>query len=98
MYRKFAAYWQLYRGRLAERVGIPSFRVLTITTSETRVENMRTLARAMDPKEKGSALFLFTTSDTITLDDAGASLTAPIWLTPIEHSAPRALVERRTPS
>lgn len=93
VYRKFAAYWQVYRTRLAERVEIPSFRVLTVTTSETRVENMRTLARAMDPKQKGSALFLFTTFDTITLDEPAPSLTAPVWLSPIDNAAPRALAE-----
>jgi len=98
VYRKFAGYWQLYRARIAQQVGIPSFRVLTATTSETRVENMRGLARAMDPKEKGSALFLFTTLDQITLDNPGPSLTAPIWLTPVEHAAPRALAERTIPS
>ena len=60
IYRKLAAYWQLYRARIAERKGIPSFRVLTVTTSETRVDNMRALSRAMDPKHRGSTLFLFT--------------------------------------
>jgi hypothetical protein len=89
--RKIAAYWQLYASRRNERAGMPSFRVLTVTTSETRVENMRALARAMDPKGRGSALFLFTTSDRITLDDPSPVLTAPIWLTPVEDSAPRPL-------
>ncbi|MBI3782954.1 MAG: replication-relaxation family protein [Deltaproteobacteria bacterium] len=92
VYRKLAGYWQLYRGRLAERVGIPSFRVLTVTTSATRIDNMRALARAMDPKQKGSALFLFTTLDQITLDNPGPSLTAPIWFSPVEHADVRALL------
>jgi hypothetical protein len=70
-----------------------SFRVLTITTSETRVENMRALARAMDPKGHGSALFLFTTADRVTLDDPSPALTAPIWFTPREGDRARALYD-----
>lgn len=90
--RKLAAYWQLYRTRVAERAGIPSFRVLTVTTSNTRVDNMRALARAMDPKHKGSSMFLFATTGQITLDDAAPALTAPIWLPPVESSPPRPLL------
>jgi hypothetical protein len=52
---------------------------------------MRSLARAIDRKERGSALFLFTTADNITLDDPTPALTAPIWLTPVQNTAPRAL-------
>jgi hypothetical protein len=89
--RKLAAYWQVYASRLNERVGMPSFRVLTITSSETRVENMRALARAMDPKQRGSALFLFTTADRVTLDDPAPALTAPLWFTPREGDTARAL-------
>ena len=91
VYRKLAAYWQLYRARIAEHAGISSFRVLTVTTSETRVDNMRSIARAMDPKQKGSALFLFTTADRIALDDPAPSLTAPIWSSPIQNEATRVL-------
>lgn len=93
--RKVAAYWQVYASRLNERVGMQSFRVLTVTTSETRVENMRALARAMDPKGRGSALFLFTTADRVTLDNPSPALTAPIWLTPREGEPARALYDSR---
>lgn len=91
MYRKLVAYWQLYSVRLAERKGIPSFRVLTVTTTETRVDNMRGLARAMDPKKKGSGMFLFTTADQISLLVPAPSLTAPIWLSPSQHQPATAL-------
>lgn len=90
--RKLAAYWQLYTTRTNQRVGIPSFRVLTVTNSETRVENMRALARAIDPKQRGSALFLFTTGERITLEDPAPALTHPIWWTPLEGDAPRTLL------
>jgi len=89
--RKLAAYWQLYADRVNERAGIPSFRVLTVTTSGTRVENMRRLARAIDPKQRGSAMFLFTTVDRISLNDPPPSLMAPIWLPPIQDEPGRCL-------
>jgi Replication-relaxation len=90
--RKLAAYWQVYASRLNERAGMPSFRVLTVTTSQTRVENMRALARAMDPKGRGSALFLFSTADRITLNNPLPVLKAPIWQTPLAENTLRVLV------
>lgn len=92
VHRKLAAYWQLYRARIAKRVGISSFRVLTVTTSEARVENMRAIARDMDPKRKGSALFLFTIADRITLANPRPALTAPIWLVPLQNNVARSLL------
>src|SRR5262249_42715262 len=89
--RKLAGYWQLYRARIAERADIPSFRVLTVTTSESRVEHMLALARAMDPKQRGSAMFLFATLDRFTLDDPVPSLNSRIWFSPILDEGPRPL-------
>jgi hypothetical protein len=91
VYRKLAAYWQLYRARIAERAGVPSFRVLTVTTSEVRIGSMQALARLMDPKRRGSPLFLFTTANSITLDDPTRSLKVPIWFSPTRNNAPRVL-------
>lgn len=91
IYRKLAVYWELYRARVAERKGIASFRVLTVTTSQTRIEHMRVLARMIDPKQKGSAMFLFAPAAQILLEDPVKSLTAPIWFSPVDNTAPLAL-------
>lgn len=80
--RKLAAYWTLHTHQLAPSLG--AWRVLTVTTTAARVESMRALARSLDPKGKGSRLFLFTTASNVTLDEPARALTAPVWLTPRE--------------
>jgi len=69
------------------------FRVLTVTTTPERMENMRQLAQAMDPKKKGSRLFLFTTLDRVTLDRPRDVLTEPIWWSPNDNDQPPALTD-----
>ncbi len=93
VYRKLAAYWQLYAARIALQRDIPSFRVLTVTTSEARVENMRVLARSMDPKRRGSALFRFATANEINLVAPSLALTAQLWASPASDAALGAIIE-----
>jgi hypothetical protein len=59
--RKLLGYHQLWKERLhTERWGFRSFRVLTVTPSEKRIENMLAVQREI-VGEQGSNLFLFTT-------------------------------------
>lgn len=91
--RKLLAYAALHTGGHHKRAGIERFNVLTITTTPARVESMRALARAIDPKQKGgSRLFLFTTADQVVLERPEDALTAPIWRTPREDDAPLSLL------
>ena len=60
MYKKLRAYWRWFRdGGHRERLGIEAFRVLTITNSERRRDNLVKLAKQVDDAQRGSNLFLF---------------------------------------
>ena len=59
--RKLRAYWLFWKtGGLQRKFSIPRFRVLTLTTSEKRKDNLRALARLADNGRRGSPMFLFT--------------------------------------
>lgn len=80
--QKLLAYWTLNVSHLARfdhRRDV--FRTLFVTTTSTRLHNMRTVAQAIDPKRKGAHFFHFTTLDRCRLEDAGAVFADPIWWT-----------------
>jgi len=80
--RKLQAYWRL--GSAEGVAEIPNaFRVLTITNSRMRTENLRTVAIQADRKHTGSRKFLFATQDAYDLKHPEALL-EHMWLTPAD--------------
>jgi hypothetical protein len=74
--RKLIGYWNLWQeGRHTERWGFKSFRVLTITPSPKRLENM-IAAQQEIVGAKGSSVFLFTTPERL----AAKSPLAGVWI------------------
>lgn len=88
---KLQAYWQLRSRSLADDLPGP-FRVLTITPSLRRMENLIATAKNADPRRTGSRMFCFTCEDDYNLNDPEA-LFAPIWRSPADR-VPHAIVER----
>jgi hypothetical protein len=79
---KFKIYWQWKREkRYAERLGITRFRVLTITISDKRKENLRLAAKEADDRKQGSNMFLFLSEKEYSLKNPEA-LFSPVWLSP----------------
>jgi hypothetical protein len=78
--RKLLAYWHLFSSSLTrfDRQR-DSFRVLTVTTTEERLHNMRDVARDVDPKKKGPHWFLFSTHARCRLEDPAALLWGTTW-------------------
>jgi hypothetical protein len=91
--RKLKAYWYLSR-----KEGVPdipdAFRVLTITNSRRRTENLRIAAKAADTKRKGSRKFMFTTQDAYDLKHPEALL-GHIWRTAANPELCSLLEEKR---
>ena len=91
--RKLQAYWHL-----AAKKGfadIPdAFRVLTITNSSMRTENLRIKAKAADRQQKGSRMFCFATQDAYDLKHPEALL-EHIWRTPADPELCSLLEGRR---
>lgn len=80
--RKLQAYWRLRSGGF--NATIPgAFRVLTVTQSRTRTENLRTTAVDADPKHQGSHMFYFTTEGAYDLQHPDTVL-EHIWRTPAD--------------
>ncbi len=85
-FRKLRAYWLWWKaGGHKRKFGIPRFRVLTVTTSEKRKENLRKLARLADDGKRGSPMFLFACDKSFSLDDPQTIL-QPIWRTPLNDT------------
>ena len=64
---KFKKYMQAYRaGKHTETYGIKNMRVLFITTSNQRMDNMRKLTEDLGIRDR---LFLFTTSKAVLADN-----------------------------
>lgn len=77
--RKLQAYWQWWReGGHEKKFDIKSFRVLTITISPERKENLRNISRQADGRGQGSNLFLFSCEKNYSLEKPEAIL-LPIW-------------------
>ena len=75
--RKLLGYYQLWKNGLhTSQWGFKAFRVLTVTPSEKRIENMLAVQREI-VGEQGSNLFLFTTPKRL----AEKSPLADVWVT-----------------
>lgn len=84
--KKMSAYWQWWRASGHERkFRIKNFRVLTITKSEARKENLRRITKQADPVGRGSEMFLFACANNYNLDEPD-SILAPIWQSPKDES------------
>jgi hypothetical protein len=84
--RKLKAYWQYWKsGKHETQLKIPSFRVLTVTKSEARKENLRTVAKEADDRKTGSGIFLFACEDQLTPEEP-MTLFQPIWQSPKDDS------------
>ena len=61
---------------------IMNFRVLTITPSEERKQNLcRRVTKGADPRKQGSGMFLFASEKSYSLKEPDEVL-APIWVSP----------------
>ena len=79
---KMRAYWQWWRqGGHENRFGIKAFRVLTVTNTEKRKENLRRTTKKADQKQIGSLMFWFTSEERFDLSEPEGIL-EPIWQTP----------------
>jgi Replication-relaxation len=79
---KMRAYWCYWKEiKNGRRKGPEAFRVLTITKSEARKENLRRITRAADDYKSGSVMFWFASEENYRPDDPEMIL-KPIWQTP----------------
>jgi len=79
---KMRAYWQWWKqGGHKKKFGIESFRVLTITATEQRKENLRKKTKEADAKQAGSGIFWFTSEESYQLEKPETIL-GEIWQTP----------------
>ena len=84
--KKMSAYWQWWKAGGHERkFRIKNFRVLTITKSEARKENLRRITRQADPVGRGSEMFLFACANNYNLDEPD-SILGSIWQSPKDES------------
>ncbi len=86
---KLKTYWKWWwEEKYKEQLGISHFRVLTITISEERKENLLRVAKNADPRRQGSNMFLFISEKEFSLKKPEAVL-SPVWLSPrdgLKHS------------
>jgi hypothetical protein len=67
-WRKMIGYWESYRQeKFKEVFGFKAARVLTITKSEERIENMIRAGKGVDARGQGSVMFLFSPIENFTL-------------------------------
>ncbi len=76
-YYKFWQY-EIYR-KPENRYQLPSFRVLTLTISKERRDNLRAVARTVDDKQRGTGLFWFLCEKDY--QDTPERLFEPLWQT-----------------
>lgn len=68
-YKKLVGYWASWKNNLyQEHFGFKSARVLTLTKSEERINNMIAVNKEVDDKRQGSKMFLFARADSFNLD------------------------------
>ena len=80
--RKMRAYWHWWKqGRHTKKFGMKAFRVLTITKTEQRKENLRKITKAADERQRGSLMFWFTSEGNYKIQKP-ESILEPIWQTP----------------
>jgi len=83
--RKMRAYWEYWKqGRHIQKLGIRAFRVLTVTKTEKRKENLRALSQRADTKRVGSRIFWFCSQQNFSLNKPETIL-GPIWQTPADE-------------
>lgn len=83
--QKMRAYWEYWKqGRHIQKLGIRAFRVLTVTKTEKRKENLRALTQRADTKRVGSRIFWFCCQENFSLSKPEAIL-GPIWQTPADE-------------
>jgi hypothetical protein len=87
---RMKAYWRYYRMIREGEIEGDFFRVLTVTETETRKENLRKLAKEADDSKTGSKLFLFTCRDHFDIKNP-KSILGPIWQIAKEDSYQRLL-------
>lgn len=81
-FNKMRGYWKYYsQKKHEERLNIGNFRVLTITKTEARKENLRAITKGADDRKAGSLMFWFTSEQRYNLEEPGRIL-GPIWQTP----------------
>jgi len=79
--RKLKGYWTWWKDKgCQQKHGIEHFRVLTITQSHQRRDNLKRTAIKANPGRGGSGMFWFACQKDFTLEDP-ASIFKPIWLT-----------------
>ena len=68
-FKKMLGYWEGYRQNIFEELyGFKAFRVLTITKSQDRINNMINAGKQVDVRKKGSRMFLFAAANDFNLD------------------------------
>jgi len=84
--KKMKAYWNWWKqGKHTKRFDIKAFRVLTITKTEKRKENLREITKKADDRQKGSSMFWFTSERNYSLQKPESILDA-IWQTPKDNN------------
>ncbi|MBA7491803.1 hypothetical protein ES702_02351 [subsurface metagenome] len=84
--RKTRAYWTWWKQRRhTKRFGIKAFRVLTITKTKQRKENLRKITKGADDSQRGSLMFWFTSEGNYNIQKPEGIL-EPIWQTPKDDS------------
>lgn len=79
---KMKAYWHYWQqDRQRKKFEISKFRVLSITISEERNQNLRQISRQADDSRQGSRMFWFACEKSYNLDKP-ATILEPIWQTP----------------
>lgn len=83
---KMKAYWEwgIHQKGHTRKFGIKGFRVLTITKTEQRKENLRKITKKADDDERGSFMFWFTSEQRYTTERPETIL-GPIWQTSNGH-------------
>lgn len=81
-FRKIRGYWAYYKtSGHTKKYGIRNLRVLTITLTESRKENLRKAAKKADKRKQGSGMFMFSCEKSYSLDEPQRILDS-IWQTP----------------
>jgi len=84
--KKMRAYWNWWKeGKHTKRFGIKAFRVLTITKTKQRKENLRKITKKADDRQAGSFMFWFTSEENYSIQRP-QSVLKPIWQTPKDDS------------
>jgi len=79
---KMQGYWQWWKEEgHKDRFNISVFRVLTVTISEERKENLRQITKKADDSQRGSEMFLFACEKDYNLEEP-ESILKPIWQSP----------------